>query len=367
MSQFSLADSEHMALALRIARRGLYSAHPNPRVGCVIVKDDKVIATGWHAKTGEPHAEVNALAEAGEAARGAVAYVTLEPCAHHGRTPPCTQALSDAGIAEVVIAMQDPYSKVSGNGIVALGKAGINVRVGLMGRQAAALNEGFISRVTRERPFVRLKVAASLDGATAMSDGQSQWITGVEARADVQKLRAASGAIVTGVGTVLEDDPSLTVRDKSLTDVQPLRVVLDSKLRMPAKACMLTLPGTTAIFCVDDSNRAALEATGASIYSADGANERVDPEAVLRRLAAFEVNDVLVEAGHEVSGALLTANLVDEIVIYQAPHIMGSETRGMFKTPPWRSLSDRLELKVTDMRMIGRDCRITARPAHGSV
>jgi diaminohydroxyphosphoribosylaminopyrimidine deaminase/5-amino-6-(5-phosphoribosylamino)uracil reductase len=365
MSQFSLADSEHMALALRIARRGLYSAHPNPRVGCVLVKDGEVIATGWHKQTGEPHAEINALTEAGEAARGALAYVTLEPCAHQGRTPACTKALADAGVAEVVIAMQDPYPKVSGNGIVALGKAGIKVRVGLMRHQAAALNEGFVYRVTRERPFVRLKVAASIDGATAMANGQSQWITGAEARQDVQKLRASSGAILTGVGTVLEDDPSLTVRDKSLTDMQPMRVVLDTHLRMPPASCMLTLPGTTAVFCGEDANRSALESAGATIYVSETVHDRVDPAAVLQRLAALEVNDVLIEAGQEISGAFLEANLVDELVLYQSPHIMGSETRGMFRTPAWKNLEDRVELQVTDMRAIGNDCRITARPANG--
>jgi diaminohydroxyphosphoribosylaminopyrimidine deaminase/5-amino-6-(5-phosphoribosylamino)uracil reductase len=251
--------------------------------------------------------------------------------------------------------MQDPFPEVSGNGIVALGKAGIDVRVGLMRHQAAALNEGFISRVTRERPFVRMKVASSIDGATAMANGQSQWITGTEARQDVQKLRASSGAVLTGVGTVLEDDPSLTVRDKSLTDVQPLRIVLDTNLRMPPASCMLTLPGTTAIFCGDDANRAALEAAGATIYVTDtdnGESGRVDPAAVLRRLAALEINDLL----------FLTAGLVDELVIYQAPHIMGSQTRGMFSTPGWENLSDRVELNLIDMRTVGNDCRIIARP-----
>ena len=366
MSEFSRADSEHMALALRLARRGQYTAHPNPRVGCVVVKDGDVIGTGWHARAGDGHAEINALRQAGAAAKGAVAYVNLEPCCHHGKTPPCTTALIDAGIAEVVIAMQDPYSEVSGNGIVALGQAGIKVRVGLMRRQAAALNEGFISRVTRQRPFVRLKIAASIDGATAMADGQSQWITGPEARQDVQRLRAASGAILTGVGTVLEDDPSLTVRDKSLTEVQPMRVVLDSHLRMPAAACMFELPGTTAVFCVDDANREVLESAGARVYLTEEVQGRTDVAAVLNELAEFEINDVLVEAGREVAGRLVCENLVDEFVIYQSPHIMGSESRGMLLTPAWLNLTDRLELDITDMRKVGADIRITAKSLQSS-
>lgn len=367
MSEFSRTDSEHMALALRLARLGLYTAHPNPRVGCVIAREEGVVGTGWHARAGENHAEIDALQAAGEAAKGAVAYVTLEPCCHHGKTPPCTDALIDAGVSDVVIAMQDPFSEVSGNGIVALGQAGINVRVGLMRQQAAEINQGFVSRVTRQRPFVRLKMAASIDGRTAMADGQSQWITGPDARQDVQRLRAGSGAVMTGIGTVLEDDPSLTVRDKSLTDRQPLRVVLDSHLRMPPSACMLELPGETAVFCVDDTNRELLESAGAKVYLTDESEGHTNAASVLNELALFEVNDVLVEAGHEVAGNLITQNLVDEIVIYQAPHIMGSETRGMLKTPAWQNLADRLDLDITDLRKVGADIRITARPVQATI
>jgi diaminohydroxyphosphoribosylaminopyrimidine deaminase/5-amino-6-(5-phosphoribosylamino)uracil reductase len=355
-----------MAQALRHARRGMYTAHPNPRVGCVLVKDGNVVGEGWHHTAGAAHAEVNALEAAGANASGATAFVTLEPCSHHGKTPPCTDALATAGVAEVVIAMQDPFPVVSGNGIVALGQAGIAVRVGLMRHQAAALNEGFICRVTSGRPFVRLKIASSIDGATAMEDGQSQWITGPEARQDAQKLRAASAAIMTGVGTVLQDDPSLTVRDKTLTDRQPLRVVLDSNLRMPPAACMLTLAGQTAIFCANDEKRQVLEAAGASIYVTPAIDGRIDPDAVLQRLAALEINDVLVEAGRELSGSLMAAGLVDELVLYQAPIIMGSETRGMFATSGWRDLSDKVELHICDMRKIGADMRITARPVNGA-
>ncbi|MCI0517444.1 MAG: bifunctional diaminohydroxyphosphoribosylaminopyrimidine deaminase/5-amino-6-(5-phosphoribosylamino)uracil reductase RibD [Woeseiaceae bacterium] len=359
---FDAADSGHMARALQLAWRGRYTAHPNPRVGCVLVRDGRVIGEGWHQRTGESHAEVNALAAAGGEAKGATAYVTLEPCSHHGKTPPCSDALIAAGVAEVVVAMQDPFAKVAGSGLKALQKAGVAVRIGHMATEAAKLNEGFISRVARGRPFVRLKMAASLDGCTAMSDGQSQWITGAESRADVQRLRAASGAVMTGVGTVMADDPSLTVSDKSLTDLQPLRVIVDSRLRMPTSACMLALPGRTAIFCIDDSRRQVLETAGATVHKCTASDGRVDLAAVLRDLAKWQINDVLVEAGRHLGGSLLGAGLVDEIVIYQAPHIMGSETRGMFLTPQWQKLEQRLDLDIIDVRKFGRDTRIIARP-----
>lgn len=361
MSEYSTADCEYMSRALRLAENGLYTAHPNPRVGCVLVKDDTIVGEGWHERTGEAHAEVNALAAAGNAARGATAYVTLEPCSHEGRTGPCTEALIDAGIAEVVVAMQDPSSKVSGSGSRLLAEAGLRTRTGLMGDEARKLNQGFVSRMCRERPFVRVKIAASLDGRTAMADGQSQWITGPEARMDVQRLRAASGAVMTGIGTVLADDPSLTIRDPELTAAQPMRVILDSRLRMPPSSCMLELPGRTEIFCTDDSRREALQAAGAGIHKVAEAEGHVDLEAVLSGLAELEINDVLAETGRELSGALLAGNLADELVIYQAPHIMGSETRGMFATPQWQDLTQRLELDIVDVRSIGRDTRITAR------
>jgi diaminohydroxyphosphoribosylaminopyrimidine deaminase/5-amino-6-(5-phosphoribosylamino)uracil reductase len=358
---FDSADSRYMARAMQLAWRGRYTAHPNPRVGCVLVRDGKVVGEGWHRKTGEAHAETHALAAAGPEAKGATAYVTLEPCSHHGKTPPCSDALVEAGISAAVIAMLDPFPKVAGSGIAALTRAGVTVRTGLMAAEAEKLNEGFISRVRRRRPFVRLKIAASLDGRTAMADGQSQWITGAEARADVQRFRAASGAIMTGVGTVMADDPSLILRDRTLTDHQPLRVILDSRLRMPLSACMLTLPGETAVFCVDDSRRKAVEAAGAIVHKCSARNGHVELAEMLQALAEREVNDVLVEAGRLLAGSLLSAGLVDELVIYQAPHIMGSETRGMFATPGWLKLEQRLELDVLDVRKFGRDTRIIAR------
>jgi len=364
VDSFTAADCDYMARALRLARRGLYTAHPNPRVGCVLVKAGKIVGEGWHRKTGEAHAEAAALQDAGDDAKGATAYVTLEPCVHQGKTPPCTDALIAAGVELVVAALVDPNGKVSGNGHSALEDAGISVRTGLLADEAAALNEGFLSRMRRGRPFVRLKIAASLDGRTAMATGESQWITGDAARHDVQRLRASSGAVMIGIGTVLADDPRLNVRrdDIDNDDMQPLRVVLDSKLRMPVSARLLGLPGATAVFCADDRNRAALEAAGASVHVVAARDDGVDLAAVIRKLADLEINDVLVEAGPTLAGSMLASDLVDELVIYQAPHIMGSETRGMFTTPNWQAIDQRLNLDLVDIRKIGADLRITARP-----
>jgi diaminohydroxyphosphoribosylaminopyrimidine deaminase/5-amino-6-(5-phosphoribosylamino)uracil reductase len=338
MNSFTAADCEYMSRALRLARRGIYTAHPNPRVGCVLVKDGKIVGEGWHRKTGEAHAEVAALQGAGADARGATTYVTLEPCSHQGKTPPCADALIAAGVTDVVAAMDDPNDKVSGNGHSALEDAGISVRTGLMQEEAAALNEGFLSRMQRGRPLLRLKMAASLDGRTAMANGESQWITGDAARDDVQRLRASSGAVMVGIGTVLADDPSLNVRHQDIeTDgMQPLRVVLDSNLQMPASARMLSLPGATLVFATQDNDRSALESAGASVELVERQGDGVDLAAVMSKLADLEINDVLVEAGPTLAGSLLASGLVDELVIYQAPHIMGSETRGMFTTPGWQ-------------------------------
>jgi diaminohydroxyphosphoribosylaminopyrimidine deaminase/5-amino-6-(5-phosphoribosylamino)uracil reductase len=365
MPEFTSTDHEFMAQALRLARRGLFTAHPNPRVGCVLVNSGAVVAEGWHRLTGEPHAEINALAMAGDRTRGCTAYITLEPCSHHGKTPPCADALIDAGVTRVVAAMDDPDPRVAGSGFDRLRKAGVEVSVGLMHSVARSLNEGFVSRLERGRPFLRLKIAASLDGRTAMANGESQWITGEPARRDGQRLRAASGAIMTGVATVLADDSSLTVRDPSIENegLQPVRVVLDSRLRMPATAGMLKLPGKTVIFCVDDRNRQALEDAGAEIRQVTAVAGQVDLVAVMPALADLEINDVLVEAGPVLAGNLLAAGMVDELVIYQAPHMMGSETRGMILTPAWQSLQQRQALEIVDVRMLGQDIRMTARPA----
>lgn len=355
-----------MARALQLAKKGLTTAHPNPRVGCVLVRDGEIVGEGWHRAAGEAHAEVNAIQAAGERAAGGTAYVTLEPCVHTGRTGPCTNALVEAGVAEVVFAQADPSSRAPESGSTVLESAGVRVREGLKQAEARQLNEGFFSRIERGRPFVRVKIAASLDGATAMRSGESRWITDDAARRDVQRLRAASGAILTGVGTVLDDDPYLTVRDASQVIEQPLRVILDSHLRTPPGARLLGLPGHTAIFHVSGGRSSALEKPGVSLYaSAAGHDGRVDLAAVLLRLGELAINDLLVEAGPVLAGALLTAGLADELVIYQAPHIMGSETRRMFETPAIETLADRQALRIVDVRRTGACLRITARPAPG--
>lgn len=352
-----------MTQALRLAAKGLYTAHPNPVVGCILVRDGEVVGEGWHQRTGAAHAEVNALAMAGEKASGSTVYVTLEPCSHHGRTPPCADALISAGVAEVVVGVLDPSPAVDGSGVQALETAGIPVRVGILKDKIEEQLSGFRRRVLRGRPFVRLKMACSIDGGIAMTSGESQWITGPEARADVQKLRARSGAIVSGIGTVLADDPSFTVRDPDIDTLgrQPLRVVLDAKLRMPLSAEMIALPGETLIYCVDDSNRRPLTDAGAGVVRVGAVNGNVDTVAVLADLGRREINDVLVEAGPVLAGELISGDHIDELVIYQAPHIMGSETMGMFNTPAWTKLSDRKLLDIVDMRQVGPDTRITAR------
>lgn len=363
MSGFSASDCAHMARALQLAELGQYTAHPNPMVGCVIVKDGIVVGEGWHECAGEAHAEINALAAANGRTNGATAYVTLEPCAHHGKTPPCAQALIDAGISRVVAAMRDPYEEVAGRGLEMLKNAGVAAELGLMQSSAERLNAGFVSRVSGSCPFVRVKVAASIDGAIAMSSGESQWITGTPAREDVQHLRARSGAIMTGIGTVLADDPFLDVRLQTIETrgLQPLRVVLDSHLLMPLTAAMLSRPGHTLVCCCGNHDDSGLLRSGAEVRSFGEPGGVVDVDAVLNDLAGRGVNDLLVEAGPGVMGYLLENDLVDELVIYQAPHIMGSETRGMFRTPSWSTLADRRTLEITDVRRVGGDTRITAR------
>ena len=358
----SARDAQFMAQALQLARRGLFTTDPNPRVGCVIAKDDQVVGTGWHARAGEPHAEIHALQVAGEQARGATAYITLEPCCHHGRTPPCTRALIEAGVARVVAAMVDPNPQVAGKGMETLREARIGVETGLMQAQAEALNPGFISRMRRGRPYVLAKLAVSLDGCTALAQGESRWITGAPARADVQALRARSSAIVTGIGSVLADDPSLTVREFDIGR-QPLRVVVDSALRMPTTAKMLSLPGTTLIVTARQQaeNADRLLAAGAEVLYLPAMDGSVDLPGLMRHLAAREVNELMVEAGARLCGALLEAGLIDEIVIYYAPHILGSTAHGMFAIPGLENMQQRHALKIQDVRAIGDDWRVTAR------
>jgi len=354
----------YMARAIMLAKRGLYTTDPNPRVGCVIVKNGEIVGEGYHRKAGEGHAEVNALAMAGEQARGATAYVTLEPCSHFGRTPPCSDGLIKAGVAEVVCAMEDPNPQVSGNGFKKLEAANVKVTVGVLEQEARQLNPGFIKRMETGMPFVRLKMASSLDGRTAMADGKSQWITGPDARSDVQKLRARSSAIVTGIDSVLLDDSSLTVRkqelglDDELADLivqrQPLRVVLDSRGRMPKKAKMLDQAGTT-IVAVKHGVQLHLPVETLALNHDKGG---LDLTALLKELAFKNCNEVLVETGATLAGQFVQQGLVDEMVLYMAPCFMGSNARPTLALP----LDDMMEkhkVKITDTRMVGDDMRLT--------
>lgn len=359
---FTAVDARYMARALKLAANGLYTTDPNPRVGCVIVNGDEVVGEGWHMRAGEPHAEAMALAQAAQRAQGATVYVTLEPCDHFGRTPPCSEALIRAGVQRIIAAMPDPNRVTDGKGFERLRRAGIEVDTGLLEREARALNPGFVARMHRGRPYVRLKIGASLDGRTATARGESRWITGNAARADVQQLRARSSAVVTGIDTVLADDPALTVRAFDIGR-QPLRVVLDSRLRMPPSAQLLHQPGRTLLATArDDPSRAeALTAAGAEIVRLPGADGRIDLRRLLPFLAKFEVNEVLVEAGARLAGAFLAAGLADELVVYLAPSLLGDSARGMFHLSMIETLAERVEVVVTDVRAVGDDWRITAR------
>jgi diaminohydroxyphosphoribosylaminopyrimidine deaminase/5-amino-6-(5-phosphoribosylamino)uracil reductase len=357
-------DDTHMARALELARRGLHTTHPNPRVGCVVVRDGTVVGEGWHERAGGPHAEVVALGQAGPRARGADVYVTLEPCCHHGRTGPCTEALKHAGVGRVFAAMEDPNPKVAGQGLAALRAAGIAAEAGLMQDEAAALNRGFVSRMARGRPFVSLKLAMSLDGRTAMGSGESRWITGEAARADAHRLRAEAGAVMTSVETVLADDPELSVRLVE-TARQPDRIVLDTQLRSPLDARVWE--GTArriAIAVRPPADRIeALRARGVEVaLVATTHDRRVDLPSALAALGALEVNEVLVESGPRLAGALLQAGRVDELVLYVAPSLLGSDARALAALPGLDRLDQRVRMRFTDARRIGDDLRVTAVP-----
>lgn len=357
----SADDSRWMSEALRLAALGLNSTSPNPRVGCVLVKEGKQIGSGWHQRAGEPHAEVYALREAGEQAKGATAYVTLEPCSHFGRTPPCAHALIAAGVTRVVVAMQDPNPQVAGNGIAKLRAAGIEVECGLMEAAALALNAGFVSRMSQGRPLLRSKIGMSLDGRTALANGVSQWITGPDARLDVQRWRARSCAVLTGINTILADDAQLNVREFEV-ERQPLRVVLDSRLRMPINAKILQ-GGGTLIYVVENNlfkiNK--LREIDAEVVVLSDGNGQVDLHAMLSDLAARGCNEVLVEAGAILNGALLKAGLVDELLLYIAPQLLGDAARGMAELGELTQLSQRVDLEWKDVRQVGDDMRITVK------
>jgi diaminohydroxyphosphoribosylaminopyrimidine deaminase/5-amino-6-(5-phosphoribosylamino)uracil reductase len=354
---FSDTDERHMRRALALAERGLFTTQPNPRVGCVIAHGEVVAGEGWHRRAGEPHAEVLALREAGERALGATAYVTLEPCAHHGRTPPCADALVAAGVARVVAAIRDPNPRVSDGGFAKLRAAGIDVTTGLCEREARDLNEGFLSRMERGRPWVRLKIAASLDGRTALASGESKWITSEAARADVQRWRARSSAILTGIGTVLADDARLTVRLDE-PHVPPLRVVLDGKLRTPAKSHVLD--GAVPTLVAHATESAPSDARFERVERLDiGANGgQLDLAAILAELATREVNELQVEAGPILSGSLLASGLVDELLLYIAPILLGDTARPVANLPPLAALADAPRLTLVEQMPCGPVLRL---------
>jgi diaminohydroxyphosphoribosylaminopyrimidine deaminase/5-amino-6-(5-phosphoribosylamino)uracil reductase len=355
---------EYMARAISLAKQGLYTTDPNPRVGCVIVKNGRIVGEGFHLKAGEGHAEVNALAQAGQQAKGATAYVTLEPCSHFGRTAPCSDGLIKAGVSKVVCAMQDPNPQVSGRGFIKLENAGVQVVLGVLEQEARALNPGFIKRMETGMPFVRLKMAASLDGRTAMANGESQWITGPAARSDVQKLRARSSAVVTGIESILQDDSSLTVRSKelgleaSLADQiaqrQPLRVVLDSQGRIPKSAKVLQQAGDTLVVVSHGVQIPFPVETLALNKGLKG----LDLTELLKELALKNCNEVLIETGATLAGQFVDQELVDEMVLYMAPCFMGSDARPMLNMP-LQKMADKKLVKVIDMRMVGSDMRLT--------
>ncbi len=355
-----------MARALQLAERGLFTTTPNPRVGCVLVRDGVVIGEGWHEKAGEPHAEINALKKVGaggtaNAAKGATAYVTLEPCSHFGRTPPCADALIAAGVARVVGAMTDPNPQVAGAGLAKLAAAGIATASGLMEAQARELNIGFISRMTRGRPWLRLKVAASIDGKTALNNGVSQWITGPDARRDAHAWRARSCAVLTGIGTVRDDNPRLNVREVATTR-QPLKVVIDSRLETPLDAAVLEGGPLLIAAAVDDKEKAvALRARGAEVLVLPNPAGKVELAALLAELGRRGINEVLAEAGMKLNGSLLREGCVDELLIYQAPLIMGDAARGMFGLHELTDLAGARRLEIIERRVVGADFRIRAR------
>jgi diaminohydroxyphosphoribosylaminopyrimidine deaminase/5-amino-6-(5-phosphoribosylamino)uracil reductase len=383
---FTDVDRKAMARALELAERGLESTHPNPRVGCVLAHGEEIVGEGWHERAGAPHAEVNALRAAGPKARGATAYVTLEPCAHHGRTPPCVDALIAARVARVVFALQDPNPRVSGQGAEALRRAGVLVESGLLEAEAADLNPGFLKRMRSGRPWVTVKLAMSLDGRTALASGESQWITGPAAREDVHLWRARSSAILTGIGTVLADDPRLDVRlpnpPAGGARRQPLRVVLDPGLRTPAHARLLGSAGEVLIMTAadDGETEASRAARHAGLAQRGAAIEAVPPEhgaapavpgtgrlslpEVLDRLGRREINDLWVEAGPRLAGALLRQGLVDELIIYLAPKLLGPQARPLLEMSEPHSLQEAPGFVVLETRRIGEDIRLRLRPRH---
>jgi len=364
---FSRFDHQCMATALKLATKGLFSPHPNPRVGCVIARGQNILGRGWHEFAGGPHAEIAALQDAREDVKGSTAYITLEPCSHHGRTPPCTEALLSAGLSRIVVASADPNPQVNGQGLKKLRDAGLTVEAGLMTDEAEALNTGFFKRMRVGRPWVRVKTAISLDGRTALGNGDSKWISSEVSRHDVQKWRARSSAILTGIGTVLADNPAMTVRldndqpgqEGQTPCRQPLRIIVDSRWRTPASSRILA-DATTAIIAGtrDVAVPPELEATGAQCISLPAISGRTDLVSLLSRLAEMELNEIQVEAGACLCGALLKDSLVDELLIYQAPHLLGEGGPGPFTFGPLESMDERTHLKLLETRRLGNDWRL---------
>jgi len=370
-SIFSIADRQFMAEAIQLARRGLYTATPNPCVGCVLVKDEKIIGRGWHIKAGDAHAEVNAITDAGGNAKGATAYISLEPCSFTGKTGACTNALQEAGIVRVVSAMEDPNPKVSGQGNAVLRAAGLDVSHGLMAEQAAAVNRGFIKRMQKQLPFVSCKMAMSLDGRSAMASGESQWITAPPARKQVQQLRASSCAIITGIGTIIHDDPSLNVREQDLAAPvarQPALVIVDSQLKTPlsAKVVSTEMLATRDVYiaCVNTASVdrvQALEARGVKVIRFSGVGEdssAINLRALLSYLALQEMNHVMIEAGPTLAGQFVRQHLVDELKIFVAPKLMGGNAMPAFSLP-FENMSDAMDLTITDTMAVGPDWLLT--------
>lgn len=377
-SPFTPEDAYFMARAIKLARRGLRTTHPNPRVGCVLVRDGTIVGEGWHQWAGGPHAEVEALNVAGEAASGATAYVSLEPCSHHGKTPPCAEALVAAKVSRVVAAMTDPNPLVAGQGLARLEQAGIATAVGLLAVEAEALNPGFCKRMRSGLPWIASKLAMSLDGRTAMASGESRWITGPEARRDVHRRRAESSAILTGIETVLMDDPVLTARPASPPgslpqlggqaeaeiERQPARIVLDSRFRLPPSAKILTRPGRILLLGLETEAKQAeaLRDLGVEVHLLPtGPEGRVDLHAAMDLLGELEFNEVMVEAGATLNGSLLREGVVDEWIVYLAPCILGDGGRGLFHLPGLERMADKFELRLSESRQVGKDLRLTLR------
>ena len=358
---FDATDHAFMARAIALTERGRDTSTPNPSVGCVLVKRGRIIGEGWHERAGEAHAEAKALAAAAESAEGATAYVSLEPCSHHGRTPPCADALVAARVARVVAAIEDPNPLVKGRGAARLREAGIRVDVGLMADAAAEAHRGFISRMSRGQPWMRIKAAASLDGRIALANGESRWITGEAARRDAHALRARSCAMLTGIGTILRDDPELTVRHVPCSR-QPKRVVIDSRLDMPAGAKILSgEPPIILTISEDEARTKALQARGAEVIRVPREGEKTDLAAIARLLAERGFNEVTIETGGKLMGSLLRSGVIDELVLYYAPMILGDKAQGLFALAEWTTLAEALRPRIVEVRAVGQDIRVTAR------